>query len=247
MDTLDISLFGGMRVVHHNSAAEIRLTRAVQALLAYLLLFRQRRHSREVLTELFWPDCDEEQARGCLSTALWRLRRGLEPAGTPRGAYVITTAAGEIRFNSESAYWLDIAAFEEPIVRLLTRPPAALDPAECEKMASALALYTGDLLEGFYEDWALRERERLRELYLSGLTYLLHAYHAHGAFDKSVACAQRMLQHDPLRENVHRELIQVYLAMGERAQALRQYAQCREILRTELDVEPMAETQALYA
>ncbi len=85
MATLRISLFGNIRIAHADWAADVKITRAVLSLLAYLLVYRRRIHPREVLTALFWGDHSEERARSCLSTALWRLRRVLEPGDTAKG------------------------------------------------------------------------------------------------------------------------------------------------------------------
>ena len=54
-----------------------------------------------------------------------------------------------------------------------------------------------ELLEGFYDDWVLRERERLRLLYLRCLRQLMHVYRQQGAFEESLACAQQILACDP--------------------------------------------------
>jgi DNA-binding SARP family transcriptional activator len=246
MSILRISLFGNVTITHQGLPAEVKVTHTVQALLAYLLLHRQRYHHREVLVNLFWGDYPEERARSCLSTALWRLRRALEPPGIPQGAYLLTTSAGEIGFNRNSDYWLDAAHFEEPIEQLLKQPARVLAASEAQVLEHALHYYIGELLEGFFDDWIIRERERLRLLYLSGLAHLMRYYQQHEAYEQSLACGQQILTLDPLREEIHREMIQLYLASGQRALAARQYEACREILAAELGIPPMAETQALY-
>ena len=94
MEGLRISLFGTVRIVYtHGQTAP--LTPATQALAAYLILNRRRCHPRAVLAGQFWGGYDESRARDCLNTTLWRLRRVLEPKGTPRGTYLITTPTGE--------------------------------------------------------------------------------------------------------------------------------------------------------
>ena len=57
--------------------------------------------------------------------------------------------------------------------------------------------------------------------------------------------ARRLVQADTLREGSHRQLMEAYLAAGEKAQALRHYDKLRKLLRDELGVEPSPETQAL--
>jgi len=57
---------------------------------------------------------------------------------------------------------------------------------------------------------------------------------------------QKILQVDPLREQVHRELIQLHSENGQRSLAVQQYEFCRQVLHEDLGIEPMAETQAAY-
>jgi DNA-binding SARP family transcriptional activator len=246
MSVLQIFLFGNVRIVPEGWSSEVKATHTVQALLAYLLLHRHRYHSREVLANLFWGNKSEDRARRCLSTSLWRLRRALEPPGTSHGVYLVTTPMGEIGFNRESDYWLDVAVFEEAAGRILGQPIQRIEAANAEKLEQALSLYTAELLEGFYDDWALRERERLRLLYLNSLAHLMHYYRDRSAYEQSLACGQQILNHDPLREEIHREMMHLYLESGQRGLAIRQYKICREILAEELGIPPMEETQALY-
>ncbi|MFQ5854953.1 MAG: BTAD domain-containing putative transcriptional regulator, partial [Anaerolineae bacterium] len=210
MSILRISLFGDVRIARDDWSSEVRVTRSVQALLAYLLLQRHRVHPREVLAGLFWGDHSENRARSCLSTALWRLRSALEPEGIPRGTYLVRTPAGEIGFNHESDHWLDVAVFEEQAGRVLAQPIDVTESAKVQELENALRLYTGELLEGFYDDWALRERERLRFLYLNSLAHLMHYHKYQGAYEESLAYGQQILQHDPLREEIHREMMRLY-------------------------------------
>ena len=118
--------------------------------------------------------------------------------------------------------------------------------SDVETLEQALQLYTGELLEGFYEDWVLFERERLRTLYLNGQAHLMQYYRYHGTFKESLACAQKILDKDPLREEIHREIMHLYLENGQRALAVRQYQACTQTLATELRIPPMEETQMLY-
>jgi DNA-binding SARP family transcriptional activator len=216
-------------------------------LLAYLLLHRQHCHSREVLAGVFWGDQSEERSRSCLSTALWRLRQVLEPPGIDRGTYLLTTPMGEVSFNWASDHWLDVRVFEDNARSFLALPPSALTGPEVREIEATLSLWTGELLEGFYEDWALRERERLRVLYLKSLSHLMTHYSHHLNYEEGLACGARILRHDPLREEVHRAMMRLYLESGQRTLAIHQYRTCCQILKAELGIPPLEETQDLYA
>jgi DNA-binding SARP family transcriptional activator len=241
---LQIRLFGTVQVAHKSRPSEVRPTHAVQSLLAYLVLNRRKTHAREVLSGLFWGEHTEAQARSCMSTALWRVRQVLEPDGVARGTYLLTLRSGEVGFNKDSDHWLDVAEFEDGL-RSLARLQPDHPVAEWATAESALKHYRGDLLEGFYDDWALRERERLRLLYLEGLQRLLTHYSQIGATATALDIGRRILELDPLREEIHREVIRLHLRNGHRALAMQQFQLCRVLLQQELGVEPLEETQAL--
>jgi DNA-binding SARP family transcriptional activator len=241
MSGLRFYLFGNHCVARFGAEGqEIKLLPAARGLLAYLLIHRQQRHSREALADAFWSH-DAEHARGCLRTALWRLRRDLEGQG-PAG-WLLAGADGEIGLNP-NGYWLDIAAFESGLAHGLARP--ALDGDEAAALEDACRLYAGDLLQALYDDWAIRERERLRLLYIRGLSALLTYYRQEKLHEAGLDCAERILALDPLREEVHRDMMRLYAGLGQRSQALQQYGRCRQALEDELGARPMAETTALY-
>lgn len=244
MGVLRFYLFGGFRMVQ-GGLPETKVARTIQLLLAYLLLHKDRTHSREKLAGLFWSDYDQDRARTCLRTALCRLRRLLEPAGTPRGTFLLTTTTGEIGFEKESNCWLDVEAFEARASRALPQPIHTMEADDAQELESALQLYTGDLLESFYDDWVLWERERLQRLYLNSLAHLLRYHKHHRAYTKGLECGREILLRDPLREEIHREMMQLYLENGQRTLAVRQYEICREILEAELGIQPMEETREL--
>lgn len=247
MDSLNVRLFGDFRLARNELLLESRLPRTTLLLLAYLLIFRNRHHSRDSLADLFWGGHPQPQARNCLNTALWRLRSVLEPEGTPRGTFLAANPSGAIGFNPDSSLWLDVAVFESQLDQCFTQPPQTMQAVKATGLAEALDLYAGDLLDGAYDDWVLRERERLRNLYLNGLGRLMSYHHCQHNFEASLACGQQILRQDPLREDVHRELMRVYVESGQRALAIRQYEACRQILAAELNISPMEETLALYA
>ena len=110
----------------------------------------------------------------------------------------------------------------------------------------AVDLYRGDLLEGWYQDWCLFERERLRTMYMMTVEKLL-AYHLmHGELDEGFACGERILRHDRAHERTHWRLMRLRYLGGDRTGAMRQYDACVAALREELDVAPSERTTSLY-
>ena len=246
MGILQVVLLGGVHVSHNNWLTEAKLTREIQAILAYLLLQRHRAHPRELLAGLFWAEHSQEKARRALNTALWRLKKTLEPQGIPAGTY-LSAHSDEVGFNYQSQYWLDVEVFERETTHLIACPTQTMDEPHVQELEKILELYRGELLENHYDDWALRERERLRAIYLKSLVYLLQYYKFHRAYEKASIYGQQILNLDPIREDIHREMMSIYLESGQRALAARQYGICQLTLAKELGISPMEETQTLYA
>jgi DNA-binding SARP family transcriptional activator len=246
MGIVQIKLFGRVQVSHDNWITEVKMTRVIQGLLAYLLINRYRTHNRDVLAALYWGEQRQEKARHSVNTALWRLRRLLEPEGIPPGTYLVGKYSEEVGFNRESPYWLDLDIFEKQINKTLASSYQAVEAHEVEKLVKVLQLYEGELMESFYEDWALRERERLRTLYLNCMAFLLQYEKYHGSYERGLDYGRKILELDPLREEIQREMMRLFMASGQSALAVRQYETCCEILKNELGIKPMEETSALY-
>lgn len=242
MNALQIHMFGGLDVVRGNRRIPPFATQKARALFAYLVLNRSRAHTRDSLVGVFWGERPEPIAKKCLRTDIWRVRHALSDDAEA----VLLLEDHKIAFNSALPHWIDVAEFEDLLSRVRPVEPEQMLPEEAVALEAAVDLYRGDLLEGIYEDdWFLYERERMRLLYLTALERLMRYRQGREEWGEAAAIGQRLLSADPLREHVHRELIRCYYRQGNRPAALRQYAQCESILRTELDIEPMAETRRL--
>ncbi len=228
-------LFGGMRVERKGKSCPLPASAAARSLLAYLL-YHQQPHTRAALTGLFWPELDETRARRALSQALWQVRRNF-----PR---LLEADSETVSLSEKTAVWVDARAFERTANPALDAAPR--DESARRNLEQALELYRADFLEGDYRDWALLERERLRELYLQTLERLEQLEKAAGHYAKALELALRLARADPLNEPAHREIIRLYLLLGQPEAALRQFELCRQALRQELKAEPEAETLALF-
>ena len=244
--TLHVTLFGTVQVTHPSQGERLNLAPGVQALFAYLLL-QSRPVPRDVLLEVFWGERPPARARNSLNTAIWRLRQALEPDGIAPQTYLLSNSTGEVGFNWESQHWVDVECFARQTHSLLRKPAQEFGPADAAQIEECLALYRGELLESLYDDWALRERERYRTIHLNCLTRLMTFYATVREYERAITCGDEILRRDPVREDVHCELMRIYLESGQRGLATRQYAQCREFLNQELGVPPLEETQTLYA
>ena len=214
-------------------------------LLCYLLLGRHRPHCREKLGAVFWDDCPTDVSRKHLSQALWRLRQALQSIGVSADEHLLISR-DSISFVGSSPYWLDVEHFETTITRFQDLSGQDLTPEAAAWLGEAVDLYVSDLLEGIYEDWCLSERERLSLLHLKALSKLMLFHQGNGTYEGGLACGERILAYDNTRERIHQQMMQLYWLLGDRIAALAQYKHCVQILREELGISPMQETDLLY-
>jgi predicted ATPase/DNA-binding SARP family transcriptional activator len=245
MPALKVYLFGSPTITCHDVPLPITSQKA-QALFYYLISNRQA-HSREKLAALFWGETSERQAKGSLRNTLYELRRDLASGTEPAEQYILAES-NTLCFNHVADYWLDTEEFEG----LLDRKGVS-EQVRMNNWGQAVELYRGDFLEGFivkdnyeFEDWAFFERERLQRRYLEALTELSDYYGGQGEYERAIAYAIQILSRDSLQENIHRQLMRLYYATGNRSAALRQYEMCKEVMERELGVAPLAETTTLY-
>jgi TolB-like protein len=224
---LQLRLLGGFDLHLSNKGGTVPAGRKVRALLACLALSAGNAWPREKLMALLWSDRSDEQARASLRQALAEIRRALgerSPVHTEHDAVTLDPALLSV----------DAVEFERH--------------AKAGKLDEAAALYRGPLLDGHgvrdsaFEDWILIERTRLHNFAVDVLDRLA----ASRSGDAAIATAQQLLQLEPAREETHRLLMRLYAAAGQRAQALRQYENCRDILQRDLQAKPDAETERLH-
>jgi DNA-binding SARP family transcriptional activator len=215
-------------------------------LLAYLALGHGRYFSRSELLDSLWPEQGTAHHTGSFNTALWRLRRMIERPPLKPGDLITADRRGAIGLNGPAGIWLDVDEFERMIAPGLSKPLERLSDADIDDLNRGVALYKSDILLDLTDDWALREREKHRRNYLNALWRLMQVASIRRDYAEGIRHAQAILDNDALREDVHRELMQLFVLGGQRAQALRQFEKCRELLRKELAIQPMRETLALY-
>ncbi len=213
-----------------------------QSSLAYLILHHDQPIRRDRLTGIFWPERSDARARRALSHALWQIRSALGPV-----AQRLATEGDTVTFTTRADDWLDVEAFEEKAGKYTSRQADEYTSGQAHlELSTAVDLYRADFLEACYDDWALVERERLRELYLHALERLITLHKRQGDFRCALAYAQRLATADPLREAAHRELMRLYHLLGRSRAALKQFDALRGLLEDDLGVEPAAATTALY-
>lgn len=244
MSTLEFRLFGKFTVKRDTQLIDGLDSSKVQELLSYLLVRRERSHPREMLASLLWGDSSTDKSKKYLRQALWHLQAGLETheCKTPQ---LLLVEHDWVQLNFQSI-WLDVAVFEQAFHATQGVSGKQLDRPKAEVLKDAVRLYRGDLLDGWYQDWCLFERERLQNMYLSMLDKLMDYCEQHHEYEAGQGYGTTILGYDRASERTYRRLMHLQYRAGDRTGALRQYERCIAALHEELGVKPERRTQSLY-
>jgi DNA-binding SARP family transcriptional activator/tetratricopeptide (TPR) repeat protein len=224
---LDIHLFGGFRLSFDGQPLSGFNSSRLQSLLAYLILHQDAPLPRQRLACLLWPDTSEEQARTNTRKTLHFLRRNL-----PDIDVFLSCEHSALWWRPDAPLAFDVAEFKAAIAS--------------ENLERAVSLYAGDLLPDCYDEWVVDERERLRLNYLEVLGRLIRQKEDECDYTAALGFATRLLHDEPLREEIHRHIMQLYAQKGDRAAALHVYQECTALLQRELNVAPGPATRQLY-
>jgi len=241
MSCLYIRLFGKLRV-HYDEEDPIALdSLRVQELLCYLLLFRDRPHTREKLANMLWTDSSISQSKQYLRQALWQLQATLDLDNRPSNRILVVESEW-ISTNADADFWLDVAEFEKAYNLSRGTRGRELDAPQAKVLQEAVRLYKGDLLENWYQDWCITEQERFQNMYLDTLQKLTAYCETSQRFEEGLHYGSLILRCDQSREKAHRRMMRLRYLIGDRTGALRQYERCVQILRVEFGVEPSKRT-----
>lgn len=245
MSALTFQLFGRLCVMRDARSVEGLETSKEQELLCYLLIHRDRSHPREALASLLWGDSSTERSRKYLRQALWRLHAALH-TGKLADQHLLTVEHDWVQLNPRSDLWLDVAVLEQAFIATQGVPGKQLNRSDAEMLKAAVEHYKGDLLEGWYHDWCLFERERLQNMYLSMLSKLMSYCQRLNEYENGQLYGSTILRYDRASERTYRQLMHLQYMAGDRTGALRQYERCVTALDEELGVKPERCTTALY-
>jgi DNA-binding SARP family transcriptional activator len=227
---LSVHLLGRLEIVA--CGQPVRLAGRHAQALAALLALRPRPRLRDAIAADLWPDFDGPSASS-LRQALWLVRTGLAASGVEPDT-VLEVGQDTLGLRPDLELETDVATFETLVAE------------DARGVGTAVALYRGDLAEGLGHECFAADRERLSDLYEDALVAVAEARLQAGDVAGARTAATQVLARDPLREEAHCVLIAAYGRAGTRSQVVRQYRRLSEVLRTELAVAPLPETEATY-
>lgn len=219
--TLALRLLGGFEL---RATGRSRLVPpSSQRLLAYLAL-NEGPLLRCHVAGTLWPDADEVRANASLRSALWRLRRV--------SSTVVVAPGDKLSVSA------DVSVDVRELIPLAHRAIGRSVIGDRETIRTLLRM--GELLPGWFEDWVLIDRERLRQLRLHALESVCTQLIGAGSFSSAVEIGLAAVAVEPLRESAHVALARAFLAEGNRSEAILDFRRFRELLEGELGIGPSA-------
>jgi DNA-binding SARP family transcriptional activator len=230
--TWNLTLLDGFRLAW--DGRECRLSPGARRLVA--LLGVDGGGSRARIAGTLWPEATDERAHANLRTTLWRLRRRcVDPIGDGEELLTVGETLGLV-----PGVRVDVTSFVAAVRHTLDPTSGPLNGYPMNALVAA-----GELLPGWYEDWVLGERERLRTLRLHALEALAERLTSARRYPEAVEAALAAVRAEPLRESATRALIAAHLAANNLAEAVRRFESFKDTLTTELGVRPTPELERL--
>ena len=215
-----VLLFGGPYVMHDGGRLEVP---DGSKRLLVLVALGARRVDRRYAAGSLWPEGSDERAAGNLRSALWRLK----------GAGIDVVESDKCTLGMRRGTVVDVGVVDEWAARLVDGSATDTDLCLLNWRWEAM-----DLLPGWYDDWVIFERERIRQRLLHALEALSRRLVEVNGCAEAIDAAISAVSADPLRESANRVLIEAHLAEGNLIEARRAYERYRNSVRRELGVEP---------
>ncbi len=213
-------------------------------LFAYVASEHHRAVSRDELAEELWPEALPPSWERSLSAIISKLRTLLGNVGLPGST--LAGSFGSYQLHLPPDAWIDLEAAAE-----------ALDYAESslrdgkprQAWGWAQAAYhisRRPFLMGKEGAWATQKRAELRDMLVRAHDCLSEIFIFSGELAFAAKHAEQAVTLEPFRETSYQLLMRAHAAAGNRAQALRVYQRCRNLLTEELGVPPSPQTEAVY-
>lgn len=200
--------------------------------LARELCFFLLEHSpqrRDEIGAIFWPTLSPGRMTSSFHAAKYKAHRalGIEFAIFEDDCYQINPAMN---------IWYDVAEFRRLLVSARNRSVG--DPDRVAEFQQALKLYVGSYLTDSYGEWTAQPREGLQTLFFELVRTLVDDLLARRQYSDALVAAQRGLEQDYYREDLHQVVMRCLVEIGQSAQALAHYDKISRRLMKDLGTRP---------
>lgn len=222
---LNLYILGDITISYGGEDITVQLGKKLCGLVVYICM-KDGAVPRSLLAELFWAKKTAKRSSANLRMALSQLRKLIPDV------LEVTRQSVAIRAS------VDALEFQNALAKIQGSNDIA-------SLQSALDRYTGDFLDGFFlsgmaefETWQLQERTRFNQLYIQNMSYFIGQCLEKKYYQQGIDNALNLLKYDNLHEMAQYQLISLYVASGNRYEAIKQYEAYHAILEAELGVLP---------
>lgn len=200
--------------------------------------------TRDEIFEVFWPKLTTKEATNVFHVTKRKISERITMKVDQEGNYELTQySAGFYKPSDKLIRYYDVEEFEDAVNDSL----ATLDPDEEERLLKrAIDLYKGPFLQDGTMDWMIERRNTLRNLYAQALIGMGRICQHRDEHMTALGYYVRALKETPKREDIHRDVMQIYINQGMHDDARNQYHLLAQILKTQLDIEPSRESRDLF-
>jgi DNA-binding SARP family transcriptional activator len=243
-----IYLTGSIAIEHGEHLLRERQFPGRQGRIAFVFLAVNRHRSihRDELLGAIWPDDAPAKTDSGLDAILSKLRGMFKSAGFAPTAAGVTVSSKTIALHLPIDAWIDL----EAATNALDEAEGGFrrgDTATAWSLANvAVVISKRPFLADVEAPWIESQRSALRAMQMRALQCLVNVSANNSEPLLAVQHALEMIELEPFRETAYQLLMKMHAAAGDRAEALRVFARCRELLRDELGVSPSPQTEAVY-
>jgi two-component SAPR family response regulator len=244
---LTVRMLGFVEIYRDKSkpfAADAWTTKRARDIFCYIASSKHRRVEKDVLIDTFWSDEDLAAIEKNFHPTISHIRKALNSRQALKQNFIVFRD-GAYQLNPELSYTIDTEEFDRYVAEAEKAKREGDDALFRQNLDAAHELYRGEFMAGVYESWAEEQRGYYREQFARILNALAKAAFKEKNWSQSIKLAQEILQDDPFREDVHRLLMRVYAAQGKRSQVKEQFENLQKVLKSELGVEPEAQTRRI--
>jgi SARP family transcriptional regulator, regulator of embCAB operon len=213
--------------------------------LVYLVFERDRPVPRDELADALWGEALPPAWDSALSALVSKLR-GLLAAGGAPGRSMLETAAGAYHLRLPPGAWVDVEAAQQSLDQAEGALRAGRPGPAGGHASVAVSIARRPLLAGLDAEWIRARREALGHVLVRALDCLAEVALASREPRLAAQLAAEVVRLEPYRESAYQLLMRAHAAAGDRAHAVRAYAECRRLLLAELGVGPSPQTEAVY-
>jgi two-component SAPR family response regulator len=200
--------------------------------------------TRDQIFQTFWPSLPVKEATNVFHVTKRKISEQITRIVNDGGDHELTSyGAGFYTPNINIDRHYDVVEFEQAVGTAVMSD----DENQQRKLYErAVHLYKGDFLLTMEMRWVKARREKLRLLYVDSLIGLARITKRQNDHEISLGYYVRALREVPLREDVHRDIITLYMKLGRKSDAVEQYRTLERLLNETLQVTPSKESRKLY-